>query len=278
MSYRHIVVNLGNPASSTRARHAAQLAKSHGAFLQGVHYQAERREPGPGVAHAPTSSQAAAALNAEWRNERERETERLRAGFEEALREIGVEGSFVPGNAGTQNVAERLLEDARCADLTIIGKPNGDTDAPKLPQHLVSESGGPVMVLPETMESCPGTRMVAVAWNGSREAARAVRDAMPLIERAGRVQVFMVKPRDSVEASARRLQTMLEHHGVASELLREPSGPRASDTLISRAEDRRADVLVMGAFARARVREMITGGGTTGRLLQHTTLPLLMSQ
>ncbi len=278
MTYKHIVVNLGNPATSRRPRVAATFAKRHGAYLQGVYYAVERRQPGPGAAHAPTTGEAAHALGAERQAERAREGRALRDGFDHALGEAGASGEFVAGQAGTRPLWECLLDDARCADLTIIGKPNSDAEERKLPQHLVAESGGPVMVLPETTERCPGEGTVAIAWNGSREVARAVRDAMPVLEGAGKVVVFMARPGTGVEVSARRLQTMLEHHGVRCELHREPGDLRPADLLLSRCEDHGADLLVMGAYGRARLREVLSGGATTGRILQHTTLPLLMSQ
>jgi nucleotide-binding universal stress UspA family protein len=171
------------------------------------------------------------------------------------------------------------MEEALCGNRTSLARPGSDAEEGKVLHHLLSESGGPVLVVPDSAQACPGSARVAIAWNGRRESARAVRDAMPLLEAAGAANVVMVKPRTETQTSAKRLLTMLRAHGIDCDDVQERgSDLRPGDALISRAEDMGADVLVMGAFGRSRLNEVITGGGTTRRVLEQATVPLLMAQ
>lgn len=290
MSYRYILVHMGHATDLRRVTTAAALARAHGAHLIGRLYMEEPRQPGPGAAHAPApprtatfTGQASAAGNPAARersagDEQERIAQHAQSTFEQAIRKAGVEGSFEARPTRDRPLWDCVLEDARCADLTVVAKPDGEAATKRLPGHLVAESGGPVLVVPDSAEGCPGERHVAVAWNGAREAARAVRDAMPLIEAAGRVTLLLAKPKAEAEASAPRLQAMLAHHGATVDVKREKGDMRAADILVSRAEEIEADVMVMGAFGRARLREVFTGGATTARILDQTTMPLLLAQ
>lgn len=289
MTYRYIVVNMGHPDDANRARIAAELATAHGAHLVGRYYIPAPRATGPGAAHAPTSAQVSSLAGQTGvppgqppadreADQRARAADRAQSAFEQAVAGRNIQTSFEAQQAGGSPLWERLLEDALCADLTIVGKPSGEAQEKQIPGRLVADSGGPVLVVPRSAETVPGARRVAIAWNGSREAARAVRDAMPLIEAAGDAAILMAKPKTGVEAAANRLQAWLERHGVATEVKRDHGGMRAADFLMSRVEEAGADVLVMGAYGRARLAELVTGGATTGRILDQTTVPLLMAQ
>nr|AAC33476.2 unknown [Azospirillum brasilense] len=137
--------------------------------------------------------------------------------------------------------------------------------------------------------SCPtpalsptsGNRRVLVAWNGSREAARAVADAMPILTAAKRVVVMAVNPKAGPagigDEPGADIAKHLSRHGCrveATHIVTDQIDP--GDTLLNTVADESCDLLVMGAYARSRVREQVLGG-MTRYMLEHMTVPVLMS-
>jgi len=122
---------------------------------------------------------------------------------------------------------------------------------------------------------------VLVGWDASREAARAVRDAMPLLARAEAVTVLTIDAEQSPfghgEIPGADIALYLARHGVKAEVARTVSaGIGIGNTLLSRAADYEANLLVMGAYGHSRVRELLLGG-TTRTVLTSMILPVLMS-
>jgi nucleotide-binding universal stress UspA family protein len=120
-----------------------------------------------------------------------------------------------------------------------------------------------------------------VAWDDSREAARAVSDALPLLRRAGQVQVVSWNEAGT-EADTRlnermdALRQWLTWQGVPAETRVETTAVSISDAMLSRAADLGADLVVMGAYGHSRWTERVLGGATRG-LLTSMTVPVLMS-
>ena len=282
MAIRQILLSMADSAAGrTCARIAAQLAARDGAHLIGRHYSFERRDQGPGAAYAPTREVLAARGHkpdpdvVAPEDATAKDARRL---FEEAAAAAGAQASFEARRAGDRPLWACLQDEARCCDLTVTGKPADSAEERQTVAQLVEESGGPLLLVPESAQQTPGSGHVAIGWNDSREAARAVRDALPFIERAGRVSIVIVQSKNALERSAERLQALLEAHGARCEIRAERSELKPADALVSRAEHLGADMIVAGAFGRTRVREMISGGATTAKLVQQTTLPLLMAQ
>jgi nucleotide-binding universal stress UspA family protein len=117
-----------------------------------------------------------------------------------------------------------------------------------------------------------------VAWNGSREAARAVADALPLLAAAERVSILMVRPEpDGMGAPPGADVTHhLGRHGVKVEPVRIDDAGDVGALLLARCAAAGADVLVMGAYGHSRLRELVLGGATR-TVLHETTLPVLLS-
>ena len=173
---------------------------------------------------------------------------------------------------------------ARYADLVVIGQQN--TDLPSgvdqdFAHSLPVAAGRPVLVVPYAFERRPIGRQVLVAWNASREAARAVQDALPILERAGQVHVVSFDPEISDSAHDKEpgadIALYLARHGVKVTVSRHAVpdleiGPQ----LLSRAFDLSADLIVMGAWGHSRLREFFLGG-VTRTLLESMTVPVLMS-
>jgi nucleotide-binding universal stress UspA family protein len=185
----------------------------------------------------------------------------------------------------TGDILDAAIAQSRCADLTILGQPERDGDgaafARTLAENAILDSGAPVLILPyaPSMKSI-GDHML-VAWDGGREAARAVRDALPVLGLAKRVTVMTVGERSrSGEEAARsqeRLAAYLGAHGIAAQLASLADVlDDAGEALLSRICDIGVDLVVMGGYGHARVREIVLGG-LTRTMLGSMTVPVLMS-
>lgn len=179
-----------------------------------------------------------------------------------------------------------VLREAREAGLVIAGQYDADnTEGPvarKLLESLLLETGRPTLVVPCAGKfPTVGTRVI-VAWNGSREAARALHDAVPLM--AGAQAHILCAHTAAKEARAdatpvSHAARVLEHHGVAVEIEHGPGGADLTigELLLSRAADFNADLIVMGAYGHGRMRELVLGG-VTRTLLESMTVPVLFSR
>jgi nucleotide-binding universal stress UspA family protein len=165
----------------------------------------------------------------------------------------------------------------RMADLIVVGRPSGD-DEPALHATLNSalmESGRPVIAAPRDPITSIG-KSVAIAWNGSAEAARAVSAALSFLIKAESVTILVAEEGDHM-APASELEAHLAWHGVSSEIRKVvPSGGAVGAALLKAVTDCGADLLVMGAYTHSRLRQLILGG-VTRHILDHAPLPVLLS-
>jgi len=139
-------------------------------------------------------------------------------------------------------------------------------------------SARPVLIVPYIgFNQTPG-KNVLVAWNDSKEATRAVNDAMPVLENANQVQVLAISAKgETNEVPTAEICVYLARHGVRAEAAKTVSdGLKTSDILLNRISDRGIDLLVMGAYGHSRIREMVMGGATYN-IMRHMTVPVLMS-
>jgi nucleotide-binding universal stress UspA family protein len=141
--------------------------------------------------------------------------------------------------------------------------------------------GRPVLIEPCACRVDTVGKNVLVAWSGTREAARTVGDALPLLRSAEAVTVFSVGPTSSVrghdDGRGIDLANHLARHDVRAKALHLASDHiDVSDLILSQAKDLRCDLIVMGGYGHSRTRELILGGVTRG-VLQHMTVPVLMS-
>lgn len=176
------------------------------------------------------------------------------------------------------DLGEGVVELTRRTDLTVLPPGRLPTVGPAgvVAADLALASGGPTLILPDRVaDPAPGRRVV-VAWNGSREAARAVRDAWPFLSAAETVKVVAVEPA-AVDAPESPLQRWFEDHGCTVEVVvvREPDAI-AADVLRRQVEALDADLVVMGLFGHSRLRETILGG-VSRSLLADPPVALLLS-
>lgn len=278
MSYTSILVHLDTSAAAERRlEFSLRLAHQFGAHLQALLTAVP-----PDWARSYAMAEAVERLIEHERLSTER-AQSLEHSFKTEASHLKVSGEWSVSNG---DASEAVASAARIADLVITGQRDPDD-----PESLVTESfaadlvlrsGRPVLFVPYT-GAIPtiGTR-VLVAWDGSREAARAVSDAMPFICRARQTTVVTVNAREG-RSPANRLpgadiaSTLARHgaHVVTSELEGIPHAG-IGDALLSRAADLGADLIVMGGYAHSRWREMVLGG-VTRAMLGAMTVPVLMS-
>lgn len=174
---------------------------------------------------------------------------------------------------------------ARLADLVVMGQPDPDSAEAATeytaPAEVVMHGGRPVLVVPYAGTFGAGLEHVLVAWNDSREATRALADAMPFLRTARSVTVMMVDPPETQspqDVGSKQVCEYLARHGVKAEA-RDAHNPdlEAGDVILSRAADLSADLIVMGAYGHTRFRELILGGATH-TLMRHMTVPVLMAR
>jgi len=167
---------------------------------------------------------------------------------------------------------------ATTVDLVITGEEAGDAlDAvvPNIAEHLVTAAGGPVLMLPPGGVDGEIGKRVMLAWNGSKEAKRALVDALPFLRSADTVWAATIGDPEDVRMD--RVLRMLNRHDVAAkELVLEDKGQEPGALLLEQAQAHDADLLVMGAYGHSRLREMILGGATR-HVLHNATLPVLFS-
>ena len=180
--------------------------------------------------------------------------------------------------------AGSLLEMARAVDLVVVSQPDAETDEYDYSEaavQLVMESGRPVLYVPYAGTFEDIGRSVMVAWNNSRESSRAVFDAIPLLKEAKEVRLLTADPENSEDGelsfAGNALAASLARHNVKCESGTTILGDlRVGDEILARLSDHGCDLLVMGAYGHSRLREFIFGGATK-HILQHMTVPVLMS-
>lgn len=271
MSYRDILVEMdGGTAASVRVRLAAGLARKFGSRLIGVFVAA--RIPAPYLpsesALGLTAAQVKRIYDAYDQTVRTA-SETARAAFESIAADAGVQSDWHELDATD---LEDLIDCARRIDL-VVASPDG---GPFLSTaRLAISSGSPVLIAPEATVSGIG-KHVLVAWNGSREAARALRASWPFLMAAEQVHVLVVS-KGGLGGPDGFLQRHFEHHGVRPNLIVDPRDDASAGEIIrDQAGALGADLVVMGLYGRSRLQEVILGGASR-EMLKHGAIPLLIS-
>jgi nucleotide-binding universal stress UspA family protein len=267
MAYRTILVALtGDGGLEARLQSAQALARRFDALLVGMHVVPPPFIP---IADGEAVTYVLPELIEAQRKANQEVKERVHAAFQ---RICGTGPSVVWQEA--EGDRQRLLaEAARTADLVLAAKGDAEgMDTSGLVEQLAMAAGVPALMLPPDTSEAIGTRIIA-GWNGSREAARAVHEALPFLCGAERVILCAVgaeAARSLDEAAA-----MLKRHGAAvqAQPIDEPDGD-AGAILLAQAAAHGADLLVIGTYGHARLRELVFGGATR-HVLRHATLPVL---
>jgi len=280
MSLKDILVHLdGTPQSATRLDLALGLARDHGAHLTALFVV----DVGlPMIAMGDASGGAAlAGVIDDMRAAGLAEAQRVEAAFRERLRVEALDGEWRQSEG---MLSEMISLHARYADLVIVGQDDPQATGPGtagLAGDVLFGAGRPVLVVPYAGSFATVGQRVLVGWNASRESARAVNDALPLITKAQSAMVLAANPRLGLDGHGEQpgadIALHLARHGatVSVEHRVAPDVPDA-DLILNQAADMNADLLVMGAYGHSRLREFVLGG-VTRSILKQMTVPVLLS-
>ena len=254
MAYKDILVYLDPTAESVeRLGFAVALAKAHGARLVGVDIS--------------TPEALAGCENPDATREM----------FNSSARAASVKSVFVPAEKPGEGDAF-----THCVDLMVAPAPGGasrDVVRHGALDRALVESGAPMLILPPEWTGGAVGDNVVIAWNGGREALRAVHDAMPFLEKARKITVFCFSARPSdLRASAAMLVHHLEAHGVVAHISdwTNTGDLTAIEALFASLDTQDADLIVAGAFGHSRLYEGLFGGVSMD-LMRQQSLPVLMS-
>lgn len=204
--------------------------------------------------------------------------------FKMQLREMDRTADWLclEGSKGT--IGPDMARQAHYADLVVARRPVPEEGIPYdygTASDLIADAGCPVILVPPELEQQTIGEKVVIGWNETREASRAVHDALPFLVRAKSVTVVMAVPESwSAEQppSGEKIGTVLKEHGATVHV--EPMygvvDKDSGDALLACANDIHADLLVIGAFSHTRLREGIFGG-VTRQMIEETRVPTLMS-
>jgi nucleotide-binding universal stress UspA family protein len=293
MALKDILVGIDpSTAGEGRLKLALNLVRAHQAHITACCVMREQPDAPvtPMVAGMPVNSGRGALIPPEARTttgdptfapvSREAErAEQVEGLFRSELRAHGLGGEWhllTPGETAV------FIDLAKCFDLTILGQLSPEIRSTAFrPDEIVIATGRPVLLVPYAGTFDTVGKRVLVAWDGTREAVRAVNDAMPLLEHAEAVTVTFVGTRETAleehHPSIERMVNHLQRHGIPARAEETLQGDlRISDVLLSRAADLAVDLLVAGAYHHSQLREALVGG-VSRELLDHMTVPLLMS-
>lgn len=272
MPYKHILVHLdSSPHVGARLESAVALAVKHGAFLRGLFAQGDR-----------SATSIIARRSSEHLAEAAAQSESL---FNETLAAAGLRGQWHGLTHGEHNhVIREVIIWSRFADLTILGQYDRDLGSSGAPEELneqvVLNAGRPVLVIPYAGSFPVIGKRVAVAWNAEREAARALSDALPMLEKADEVTVITVLTQAASGNPESPRVGVLDHlalHGINAEQTHFTVTDIGSmDALLARTMDTGADLLVMGAHGHYGFPFLHRGSGTR-HVLRTCPVPLLLS-
>ena len=278
MSYKTILVHVDDSRNvNMRIELAARLAMTDQAHLIGVALTGVSRFLYETIAADASDLNIAPYL------------EMLRQHAEQAL----IPFENIAQRIGVPSIEKRLSDDeatgglsmqARYSDLIVLGQYDPDGNAPpsyaNLPEYVTMNSGCPVLIVPYGGTFGSVGERVLIAWNGSIEATKAVRNAIPLLRRAKIVEVAVFNPESQADAYGDQpgadIALYLARHNIKVDVMQEKTDLDVGEALLSLAASLNSDLLVMGCYGRSRFREMLLGGATR-TVLTSMTVPVMMA-
>ena len=271
---KDIVVNLsvsGGPAGD----YAISVASAFDAHLTGIAFIYDPIVPVSGTGYIP----AEVIESQQADNEAAAKTAVDR--FAEATRRAGLSAEPLSLTASLAGAGEQFGRIARRFDLAIAGQAEPDSSSVDeiIAETALFESARPVILVPYIQKAPLKLDNVMVCWDGSRQSARAIADAMPLLGKAGRVEIVIITnergKQDEIEGAD--MGEHLARHGLKIDVHRIAGGNiDVADALLSHAADSGADFMVMGGYGHSRLREFVLGG-VTRSIFKSLTIPTLMA-
>ena len=285
MSFRTLFAVLrGGPEDAGCLEAAHVVAQPFNAHIDALHVRADPKALLDYTGDAMTGEAFAQLIDAVEKEVAEK-SQAARAAFDAWARRAAVEiaGEPKPGAQVTASWVEKtgaedrvVGRDGMLRDLIVLPSAAGDTDArgEQTIQRAIFEAGRPVLIVPKRKPP-KKTARIAIFWNGSKEAVRAVEAAMPLLRKAESVDVMWVEEAVTVDAVQTGLDDYLAWHGIAASDKRfAPDKRFIGEMLMDEAVKADTDLVVMGGYSHSRLREFILGG-VTQHMLEESPLPVL---
>lgn len=280
MSYKNILVLVDDTKANDKCLKAAiDLARERDAHLTGLYVIDEPDLPSFIKGQIPRDVVEQQRADAADKARAAKSAYLARADRE------GVKADMRIARTTEHNVAALIARHARYADLVIAGQAEPQAPGPggeDLLENLVLAAGRPVLAIPYIGAERPIGRVVTVAWDAGREAARAVADGMAFLEAADQVHILIVNPSSGIgehgDEPGADIALSLARHGVKAQVhaIAAPDIDEG-DAILSWLSDSGSDLLVMGLYGHARLLELVLGG-VSRRILQSMTVPVLLSR
>ncbi len=273
---RDIVVNLSvTKGAGPAGDFAVSVASALDAHLAGIAFVYDPIVPVSATGYIP------AEIIERQQTDNEAEAKAAIGRFSEATRRAGLSAEPMMLTASLAGAGEQFARIARRFDLAIVGQTEPETSSVEdiIAEVALFESGRPMILVPYIQKGPLKLDNVMLCWDGSRQAARAIGDAMPLLVKAGRGEIVIVAnergKQDEIEGAD--MGQHLARHGLKVAVDRIAGGNvDVADVLLSHAADSGADFMVMGGYGHSRLREFVLGG-VTRTILRSMTVPTLLS-
>lgn len=275
MAFKEVIVQAGSGAAdAARMSLAADLAHRSGGSLTGVLVT-----PPPitaylgGLEGASLSGLSLTDLADQQSQEFQKEAQKTQAALAAAAKTSGLTPAFTTV-AGDSRAG--LVALARQADLIVLPSPDESGGEPS-PEEIAMTCGGPCLFVHAAWTSAPVGKRILVAWNGSRESARALKDALPLLHDADHIDVLVIDKDEGTHDAENTLPAYLAKHAMTAQVHRVSSVDHpVGDVMLRQAARLDSDLIVMGLYGHARMQEMVLGGASR-HILRHARMPLFVS-
>ncbi len=273
---KDIMVNLRVSKNySAVANYAVSVATTLQAHLTGVAFVYDPIVPISDGGYIP------AEVIETQRVENENAAEAAIKGFTATTNKAGISAEPLKLSASLVGAADQFARMARRFDLAIVGQ--GEAEMSTMEQIIAETtlfgSGRPMIMVPYIQKEPFKIDNVMICWDGSRAAARAVADAIPILRKSGRVEIVIVTNEHGkqYDIEGADIGQHLARHGLKVDVYRFPGGDiDVADALLSHAADSSADFMVMGGYGHSRLREFVLGG-VTRLIFESMTVPVLLS-
>jgi nucleotide-binding universal stress UspA family protein len=272
---KHIVVHLtGSPEDDVRISHAEAIARTFDAHLTGLQ------------AHilpqlVTTADPTSAVVMQEMMTQSEDEAKAINSALKPKIDRLGISSELRQLSYYNFAIGEALAAATRTADLFIGTRPYGDpTGQQRIEETVLFRSGRGCLFAPPQVKAPKSFSTILVAWKETREAARAVAEAMPFLRRAQQVHVAIVEEEGASEQyhleSGANIGRYLSRHGVSCEVRKIAGWSNTGDALANEVAQTGTSLVVMGGYGHSRFREWALGG-VTRKFLAEATTPVLMA-
>ncbi|MBZ6077190.1 universal stress protein [Microvirga puerhi] len=277
---KDILVHLdGSTDDELRLAHAEAIASANQAHVTGLFTNVL-----PDIASlTPMDGASVAGVVAELEDDARRSGDRIEQRLAERFSRLAMPNNIRRLDGTPGQLVGQVVSEARRSDLFVATRPydsNGSAQWDDLFEAVLFGGGRSIYVVPPGRQPSDSVRRILVAWRDSRETARAIGEAAPLIEKAVRTRVLVVDPpmaSDGTPALDIEIAQHLDRYGTKVEVdLVASEGRAVSDVILDQARRMSADLIVMGGYGHSRARQWILGG-TSRDMLEHGDCPVLMA-